>query len=190
MLQRTLLALLFAVGLASAGCGNRHIVRSAPPSVSTPPRADTRPIPAPSAPTPVEVKKEEPLPTPIPPPPPEPEPPKRPAPPRPRPAQSEPVEPPPAAPTPKPAPPEISPQLSPKELEAAKNNTTSDITTAEKKLQLAKGKQLKDAQKDLVEKINGFLSQAHEAILANDWVRAHNLAEKARILSEELAKSL
>jgi hypothetical protein len=41
-----------------------------------------------------------------------------------------------------------------------------------------------------VEKISGFLSQAHEAILADDWVRAENLADKARVLSNELVKSL
>ena len=91
---------------------------------------------------------------------------------------------------PKPAPPQISPQLSAQDLAAAKTNTTSSITTAEKNLQAAAGKQLKAAQKDLVEKINGFLGQAHEAIVADDWVRAQSLAEKARVLSNELKKSL
>lgn len=61
---------------------------------------------------------------------------------------------------------------------------------AEKNLQLATGKQLRAAQKDLVEKISGFLGQAHEAILADDWIRAQNLAEKALVLSTELVKSL
>ena len=56
-------------------------------------------------------------------------------------------------------------------------------------MQLANGKQLNAAQKDLIEKINGFLGQAHEAIVADDWVRAQNLAEKARVLSSELVKS-
>ncbi len=64
------------------------------------------------------------------------------------------------------------------------------MTAAEKNLQAAAGKQLNAAQKDLVEKINGFLGQAHEAIVAGDWVRAKNLAEKARVLSDELVKSL
>jgi hypothetical protein len=57
-------------------------------------------------------------------------------------------------------------------------------------LQAAAGKKLNAAQKDLVEKINGFLGQAREAIVAGDWVRAKNLAEKARVLSDELVKSL
>lgn len=71
-----------------------------------------------------------------------------------------------------------------------KGNTTSNITTAEQNLQQANGKQLNAAQKDLTGKITGFLAQAHEAILADDWVRAQSLAEKARVLSVELVKSL
>jgi hypothetical protein len=63
------------------------------------------------------------------------------------------------------------------------------MTMAEKNMQLAEGKELKASQKDLLDKIKGFLGQAHEAIVADDWVRAQNLAEKARILSVELANS-
>jgi hypothetical protein len=54
---------------------------------------------------------------------------------------------------------------------------------------MAVGKRLSAAQKDLTEKIRGFLAQAHDAIRAGDWVRALNLAEKARVLSDELVKS-
>jgi outer membrane biosynthesis protein TonB len=184
MRRRELLVLLFAAALATAGCGSKHIVRAAPPSVSTPPPEETPTAPEPVAPSPAETKTEEPPPE-APPPTPPPVPAKRPA-PRPRPAQPETAE---SAP-PKPTPPQISPQLSAKDLAAAKNNTTSNITMAEKNLQLATGKQLRAAQKDLVEKISGFLGQAHEAILADDWIRAQNLAEKALVLSTELVKSL
>ena len=51
------------------------------------------------------------------------------------------------------------------------------------------GRRLNAVQDDLAEKVRGFLSQAHEAIRANDWVRAQNLAEKAQVLSAELVKS-
>jgi outer membrane biosynthesis protein TonB len=172
-----------AVAIASAGCGRRHVVLAVPPSVSNPPLEDTPAAPPPAPPAPAEIKIEEPpleLPSPAPPPAPV----KRPA-PRPRPAEPETPEP----ASPKPAPPQISPQLSPKDLGAAKNNTATKIAAAEKNVQLANGKQLNAAQKDLLEKINSFLGQAHEAILADDWVRAENLAEKARILSVELGKS-
>jgi hypothetical protein len=177
-----LLALLCAVFAGMAGCASKHIVRAAPPSVSTPPPDETSPMPSPEAPPPVSTT-EEPAPE-VPSPAPPPSPGKRPAAPR-RPAQTETADPAPA----KPAAPQISPQLSARELDATKKNTTANIMTAEQNLQLANGKQLSAAQNDLTEKIKGFLSQAHEAIKADDWVRAQNLAEKARVISAELVKS-
>jgi hypothetical protein len=187
MRRPELFVLLFATAFGAAGCGTKHIVRAAPPSVSVPPPEEAPPLPPPPTPPPMETKTEEPPPEVPAPEEPPPAPAKRPA-PRPRPAQPETADPGP----PKPAPPQISPQLSPKDLAAAQSNTRSNIKTAEDNLQLASGRQLSlsAAQKDLVEKINGFLSQAHEAIIADDWVRAQNLAEKAGVLSNELVKSL
>ncbi len=180
--QRDLIVLLLAAAFAATGCAGKHIVRASTPSVSTPPPEEPAPTPVPPTPSPIETKTEPPPETPTPVPPVAPA--KRPS-PRPRPAPPETADPTP----PKPAPPQISPQLSAKDLALAKGNTTGNITTAEKNLQLASGKQLTAAQKDLVGKISGFLGQAHEAILADDWVRAQNLAEKARVLSVELTKS-
>jgi hypothetical protein len=139
-------------------------------------------MPAPTTPPPAATVSEEPPPeveTPMPPLVPA----KRPAAPR-RPVSTESAD---SAPT-KPAAPQLSPQLSPRDLEATKKNTTANIMTAEQNLQLSNGRQLSAAQKDLAEKIKGFLSQSHEAIRADDWVRAQNLAEKARVLSTELVK--
>jgi hypothetical protein len=110
---------------------------------------------------------------------------KRPAPPRPRPPQTDNTD----STTPKPAPPQISPQLSARDLATTKTNATKDLTTAEQNMQSVSGKQFNAAQKDLAGKISGFLAEAHEAILADDWVRAQSLAEKARVLSVELVKS-
>ena len=180
MTKPVYLALFCAAALGSAGCASKHIVRAAPASVSTPPPEITDPMPPPETPLPSKTAEEPPPESTSPVPPMVPA--KHPAPPRPRAPQPDP-------PTPRPAPPQISPQLSPRDLAATKSNTTSNITTAEQNLQLANGKQLNAAQKDLTEKIGGFLAQAHEAILADDWVRAQNLAEKARVLSVELMKS-
>lgn len=177
-----LLALLCGMSVALAGCASKHIVRAAPPSVSTPPPEETAPMPQPEAPPPVSTT-EEPAPE-VPSPAPPPAMAKRPAPPK-RPAPAESAE---SAPA-KAAPPQISPQLSARDLESTKKNTTTSITTAEQNLALANGRALSAAQKDLAEKIKGFLSQSHEAIMADDWVRAQNLAEKARVLSAELVKS-
>ena len=170
-----LLASLCAILLGMAGCANKHIVRAAPPSVSAPPPQEVTPMPVPEAPPAVDNTTVEPAP----------EVPTPELPPSPAKKPTETAEPAP----PKPAPPQISPALSPGDLQRAKDNTTTNITTAEQNLQVANGKQLSAAQKDLVEKISGFLSQAHEAIRADDWVRAQNLAEKARLLSAELVKS-
>ena len=178
-----ILVLLCAAALAS-GCATRRIVRAAPPSVSNPPVEEAPPAPEPAPPVPAETKTE---PTPdIEPVTPPPVPAKRPAAPRPRPAPAEAAD----APAPKPAPPQISPELSPQALAAAQSNTNSNISTSQKNLQMATGKRLNAAQKDLVEKIQGFLAQAQEAIMAEDWIRAQNLADKARVLSLELVKSL
>jgi outer membrane biosynthesis protein TonB len=178
------LALVAAACIGMAACSSKHIVRAAPPSVSAPPQEEPVLQPAPQVPPAVEPAPEPAPEVPSPEPPPAPT--KRPVPPRPRPAPAETAEPAP----PKPAPPQISPQLSAQDLDKATKNTRDNITAAEQNLQQANGKRLGAAQKDLVEKITGFLSQAHEAIVANDWVRAQNLAEKARVLSAELVKSL
>ena len=174
--------LLCAASAALGGCASKHIVQAAPPSVSTPPPDVTAPMQPPEAPPPV-TTEEEPAPE-VPSPTLTTPPPKKPAAPK-RPPSAETAESTPA----KPAPPQLSPQLSARDLQTTKNSTTSDITTAERNLQLANGKQLSPAQKDLTEKIKGFLSQSHDAIMSDDWVRAQNLAEKARVLSAELVKS-
>jgi hypothetical protein len=106
-----------------------------------------------------------------------------PAPPRPLAPESE-------ASKPKPEPPQISPQLSPRQQADAERTTKGDILTAEKNLQLAEGKPLNASQNDLAEKTRESLARAHEAIQANDWLRAQDLAQKAAILSNELLKSL
>ena len=175
-----LLALCAAV-LAMTGC-RRNIVSAAPPSVATPPQPTSMPQPIPAEPLPETAA------TPAP----EPEPsvpatsPVRVAPP-PRPA---PVEAEPAKPKVEPEPPQISPQMTPAQLAEAQRRTTDDIRVAERNLQRADGKRLNAPQNDLVEKIRGFLAQAHEAVRANDWVRARNLSQKAQVLSVELVKSL
>jgi hypothetical protein len=178
------LLILGGAPLLVSGCA-RHIVRADSPSVVTAPIPEPRPVAA-SAPQP------EPTPPPeVPQPEPELSPPlaAEPAPPRPRPAPAA------AAPAPPPAsapvaPPRISPVLSTAEQGRLTQLTTNQIQVAEKNVQSANGKRLNSAQQDLYQKVQGFLAQAHEAIRANDWVRAQNLAEKAQVLSSELIKSL
>ena len=86
--------------------------------------------------------------------------------------------------------PQISPQLSADDQAAYQRRTSDDIAAAEKNLHSADGKQLSAAQQDLVEKIRSFLLQSRDASKSGDLTRAQNLAQKARLLSVELANSL
>ena len=96
-----------------------------------------------------------------------------------------PVEPPARTPAP-----QISPQLSAGDQASYERKTTEDAAVAEKNIQSASGRQLNAAQQDIVDKVRSFLSQARDASKTGDWARAQNLAQKARLLSVELANSL
>jgi outer membrane biosynthesis protein TonB len=85
--------------------------------------------------------------------------------------------------------PQITPQLSPTDQAAYARKTGEDAAEAEKNLQQISGKQLNAAQTDLIGKIRSFLSQSRDASKDGDWVRAQNLAQKARLLSDELIGS-
>jgi len=98
-----------------------------------------------------------------------------------------------ADPTPpptRPQPPQILPQMSPGEQASLERKANEAMDAAEKNLHRANGRTLNPSQEDLVDKIQSFLAQAHEAMQASDWTRAVNLAQKANILSVELANSL
>jgi hypothetical protein len=179
-LQTISIAVLLLAAAGLSGC-RRNIVRAEPPSVASPP--DSEPFPQPTA----NQQPENPPAVP-----PEVASPAEPVPtvggqPRPRaPVEVEAAKP---KPEPEPQPPQIAPQLSAKAQATAVRTTTDDIRVAERNLQTAYGRQLNASQSDLVEKISGFLGQAHEAIRTGDWVRAQNLAQKAQVLSAQLVKS-
>ena len=89
-----------------------------------------------------------------------------------------------------PAAPQISPQISPGDQAAYERKTNDDVSVTQKNLDMARGKQLSAAQRDLIEKIRSFVSQSRDASKDGDWARAQNLAQKARLLSAELINSL
>ena len=90
----------------------------------------------------------------------------------------------------KPEVPQIAPQLTPAEANAAKQQTTQSVSVAEHNLGSAEGKSLNAAQQDLASKVRSFLAEAREAAQRGDWTRARNAAKKAEVLSQELANSL
>lgn len=85
---------------------------------------------------------------------------------------------------------QITPELSPGDEASYERRTADDLAVAEKNLGQAAGKQLSAAQQDLVAKITSFASQSRDASKSGDWARAQNLAQKARLLSDELLNSL
>lgn len=84
----------------------------------------------------------------------------------------------------------IAPDLSTEQLNAAKSETQHSLDVAESNLTQTKGKKLNTAQEDVVSKIRGFIESSREAMKASDWLRARNLANKAEVLSRELAANL
>jgi hypothetical protein len=98
--------------------------------------------------------------------------------------------PPPPERAPQPELPTIAPQLSPQESAAAQQDTNASLSATDKNLESARGKNLNPTQNDMLSKIRGFMADARQAAQEGDWTRARNLAKKAQVLSEELAKSL
>jgi hypothetical protein len=87
-------------------------------------------------------------------------------------------------------PPQIVPQLTPQETEAAQQQTNLSLSIAERNIGAAQGKTLNATQLDLASKVRSFVTEAREAAHIGDWTRASSAAKKAQVLSEELARSL
>jgi hypothetical protein len=188
-------ALIFAcaLSLSAAGCGHEHVrakvpVAEAPvapspeavhPMTVAPDTDAAPPVEAGAAPPAIPSAAEPPEPVVI-------APTKPPAPRRPpqeHPAEAD------AQPAERPAP-QISPQISPSEQSRYARKTNEDIAAAEHNLQQTNGKHLSAAQQDLADKIRSFLAESRDASKGGDWDRAQNLAQKARLLSNELLNSL
>ncbi|HEV2288919.1 MAG TPA: hypothetical protein VGR81_08205 [Candidatus Acidoferrales bacterium] len=101
-----------------------------------------------------------------------------------------PAVPPPTAEPARPEAPQISPQLSPADQAQLEKETNQLVSDSEQNLHRADGRDLNASQKDMVDKINGWLDQSRDAVRTSDWARAKNLAQKAYLLSIELIKTL
>ncbi len=74
--------------------------------------------------------------------------------------------------------------------EAAQQRSTEQLTsTAEANLKKISERELKPSQKEMVNQIQQFLQQSKAATAAGNLELAHNFAQKAQLLSEELANS-
>jgi hypothetical protein len=90
----------------------------------------------------------------------------------------------------KPDTPQIVPELSTQESGSLQHETNQSLSVADHNLAGTAGKSLNATQADLASKVRSFMSDSREAGRAGDWTRARDLAKKAQVLSEELARSL
>jgi hypothetical protein len=84
----------------------------------------------------------------------------------------------------------IAPQMTTQETDEARRVTQRSLEAAEHNLSAARGRNLNATQLDLASKVRGFMDDAREAMGNVDWTRARALANKAQVLSEELARTL
>lgn len=82
---------------------------------------------------------------------------------------------------------QISPGLSHAEIAQAQATTEQLLQSTEANLNGIK-RQLSQDEQSIVSQIRDFMAQSRQATKENDLVRAHNLAVKANLLSDELAK--
>ena len=99
-----------------------------------------------------------------------------------------------AAPPPKKEPeapaPVLAPQVGKDDEEQLRRTASSRIQKAEQLLAQLEGKNLTGEQKERLLTVQTLLGNSREAMAAQDLVKASNLAEKARILAEELSQSV
>lgn len=87
---------------------------------------------------------------------------------------------------------DVSPQLAPgmsKEQELHSRETTHQLLAAtDANMKSVAGRQLTPAQEGLLDQIHTYMKQSKEASDSGDLTRAHTLADKAHLLSDELRK--
>ena len=100
--------------------------------------------------------------------------------------------PPKAVPQPAPARPPavLSPHATPEEERRLTRLTNENIASAEQLLKRIDGRRLSTEQRDTAQTVRSFIAKAREALAANDLGRASTLADKARVLADELARSV
>jgi cytoskeletal protein RodZ len=83
---------------------------------------------------------------------------------------------------------QFSPGLTQQQASAQRQNTSQLLAGTDANLKKVSIRQLTPAQQDAVNQIRRYMEQAKAADAAGDLQRAHNLAFKARLLSDELLR--
>jgi hypothetical protein len=73
--------------------------------------------------------------------------------------------------------------------QASEQSSTSELSAAtEESLKQMEGRQLNSSQQEMMAQVQQYMEQSKSAVAAGDLDLAHNLALKARLLSDELVK--
>jgi hypothetical protein len=83
---------------------------------------------------------------------------------------------------------QFSPGLTQQQASAQRQNTSQLLASADANLKKVSIRQLTPPQQDAVNQIRRYMEQAKAADASGDLQRAHNLAFKARLLSDELTQ--
>lgn len=70
----------------------------------------------------------------------------------------------------------------------SRENTAQLLSTTDQNLQSIDGHQLSAAQQSMLDQIRAYVRQSKAASASGDLARAHTLAYKAHLLSDELAR--
>jgi hypothetical protein len=83
---------------------------------------------------------------------------------------------------------QLAPAVNPAQAQSQRAHTASLLAATDANLKRVAGHQLTPAQQSMVDEINTYMRQAKAAAASADTNRAHTLAYKARLLSEELTR--
>jgi hypothetical protein len=83
---------------------------------------------------------------------------------------------------------QLAPGMSAEQASSQRQSTTQLLAATDANLKQISSRQLNSSQQDSISQIRKYLEQAKAAELAGDVQRAHNLASKALLLSDDLVK--
>jgi hypothetical protein len=83
---------------------------------------------------------------------------------------------------------QLAPGMSQEQASRQRQSTTEVLAATDANLKQISGRQLNPSQQDSLSQIRKYMEQAQAAEKAGDVQRAHNLASKALLLSDDLAK--
>jgi hypothetical protein len=84
----------------------------------------------------------------------------------------------------------LSPRATPEEERRLTRLTNENLASAEQLLKEIDGRRLSAEQQNTAQTVQSFIAKAREALGTNDVARASTLADKARVLADELARSV